>query len=517
MRRLREILSYTPVELDFGTSGLRGMVSDMTDLECYINTLGFIQFLVGHDGLKLGSTIHIAGDLRDSTPRITAAVVQAVVDSGFKAEYLGKIPTPAAAYHGLLKKQPVVVVTGSHIPAERNGIKFYKRAGEVLKADEQPIKQAVALKREAVYTQSSNDSPFDRAGSLKTPPKLPAETSEATKQYMQRYQSVFSPHALADKTIVLYQHSAVGRDLLVALLESHCAQFIPVGRSDIFIPIDSENVTPANRTYFRSLARQYPQAFAIVSTDGDSDRPFVIDETGTFHRGDILGAIVAEFLGAKCAAYPITSNDAVDTYLQTLGISFSHTKIGSPYVVVAMQEAFQNKPHPVVGWEVNGGFMLGSEVALDNATLSALPTRDAALPIICALLAANQHGLTLSELFRRLPQRFTQAGLLDNVPPTASKQLLARYNEDTPTNRQKLSLFFTKQDGFDSIAGIDSLDGIRTRFKNGDVVHIRPSGNAPQLRIYSVANSQQRADGIIAKALGEPDGILHRLLQSHSV
>ena len=38
-------LKYTPAKLTFGTSGLRGLVSDMTDLECYINTLGFIEFL----------------------------------------------------------------------------------------------------------------------------------------------------------------------------------------------------------------------------------------------------------------------------------------------------------------------------------------------------------------------------------------------------------------------------------------------------------------------------------------
>ena len=39
----------------------------------------------------------------------------------------------------------------------------------------------------------------------------------------------------------------------------------------------------------------------------------------------------------------------------------------------------------------------------------------------------------------------------------------------------------------------------------------RPSGNAPQFRIYAVADTQARADQIVELAVKEPDGILRRL------
>jgi len=55
---------------------------------------------------------------------------------------------------------------------------------------------------------------------------------------------------------------------------------------------------------------------------------------------------------------------------------------------------------------------------------------------------------------------------------------------------------------------INLLDGLRVWFNNGDIVHIRPSGNAPQLRVYAVADKQSRADEIVTLALQEPDGIL---------
>ena len=55
------------------------------------------------------------------------------------------------------------------------------------------------------------------------------------------------------------------------------------------------------------------------------------------------------------------------------------------------------------------------------------------------------------------------------------------------------------------------LDGVRWGFDNGDIAHIRPSGNAPQLRIYTVAGSQARADTIVALGIREPDGILRSM------
>jgi phosphoglucomutase len=43
---LRDSLAYEPVELSFGTSGLRGKVADITSLEAYVNTKGFLVFLL---------------------------------------------------------------------------------------------------------------------------------------------------------------------------------------------------------------------------------------------------------------------------------------------------------------------------------------------------------------------------------------------------------------------------------------------------------------------------------------
>ena len=124
-------------ELKFGTSGLRDKVEYMTDMECYINTRGFILFIKERGEISDGGSIAVAGDLRSSTARIISSVARAIKDSGYEVIDVGRVPSPTLAYFAIGKGIPSVMVTGSHIPDDRNGIKFTKTSGEVLKTDEQ--------------------------------------------------------------------------------------------------------------------------------------------------------------------------------------------------------------------------------------------------------------------------------------------------------------------------------------------------------------------------------------------
>lgn len=503
---LIESLSYTPVELGFGTSGLRGLAKDMTDLECYINTCGFLTFLKNQDELNAGETIYLAGDLRESTPRILKAVTKAVLDQDLNVVYCGLIPTPALAYYAQEKNSACIMVTGSHIPADRNGIKFYKTNGEVLKEDESSIKRHVSEIRGAVYAQDYTNSPFGDNGLLNINLDLPALDQNAEQLFLDRYAPLGEP--FKDRHVVVYQHSAVGRDLLVTLLETLGAHVTSVGRSDTFISIDTENVTPDNKDYFKSLARQFPDNLAIVSTDGDSDRPFVVDETGVFHRGDIVGCIVAQELHADFAAVPISANDAVTRYLQENDIELKSTRIGSPYVISGMNSA-QDK-NAIVGWEVNGGFMTGSVTNLLGVKLMPLPTRDAFLPILACLLSATKAGKRLSEVFKVMPSRYTGGALLDVDSKAAD-----RIRELTKDLRSATTLAEHElvSDELGEPIGINNVDGLRVEFSTGTIVHIRPSGNAPQLRIYTNADSQELADKLALDATA-PGGLLQRFVEA---
>lgn len=512
MPTLIKALKNQPVALAFGTSGLRGLVADMTDLECYINTQGFLKFLQKHHGLKKGDKVYVAGDLRHSTPRILLAVHKAIEDYGCQTVYCGLVPTPTLVFYAMQHSGASIMVTGSHIPDDRNGLKFQRADGEVLKDDEAPINEQVALIRKKLYSQDSAKSIFNQIGMFKKPPAtLPAEETGAADLYLKRHTDVFNPNTFTGKKIVFYQHSSAGREILPELLERLGANVVRVGWSDKFVPIDSENITAEQLAYFAKILGEHPDAFALMSADGDADRPILIDETGTFHRGDVLGAVVADWLDADHAALPISSSDAAASHLSAKDIPYEHTKIGSPYVIASMLSAVQSGKQRVVSWEVNGGFLIASDLTINDKLLKALPTRDAILPMIIATLAASSASQKVSQTFTVLPRRFTQAGLIDNFPIGTYKAMVEYFATNTPAAHRKLGEFFSPALGFGNVAEINNLDGIRIYFDNNDIAHMRQSSNAPQLRIYSTANSQARANQITEHALADPDGIFRRM------
>jgi len=48
---------------------------------------------------------------------------------------------------------------------------------------------------------------------------------------------------------------------------------------------------------------------------------------------------------------------------------------------------------------------------------------------------------------------------------------------------------------------MNQIDGLRITFANGEIVHLRPSGNAPELRCYAEADNQERAAALATECL----------------
>ncbi|MCR4290504.1 MAG: hypothetical protein NUV86_09630 [Candidatus Scalindua sp.] len=524
--------------LEFGTSGLRDKVTAMTDMECYINTRGFIMFLEERGELNAsGKDIALGGDLRSSTPRIMSAVSLAIKNSGYRTLFCGRVPTPTLAYYAMYKCMPSIMVTGSHIPDDRNGIKFTKKSGEVLKTDEDDILRNVEYARTTEYEKPLQESLFDKKGMFKEEYNLPeAEFEmEAINIYVHRYTDVFKNKPLSRKKIVLYQHSAVGRDIVQEIFEGLGADVVPIERSNKFVAVDTEKVSIDTTSLLQKASREH-KPFAIITTDGDSDRPLLADENGRFLPGDKLGALISIFLSPDFVAIPISANDAVVSSLEERGIKVMQTRIGSPYVIDAMNSEIERNPgSKVAGWECNGGFLLGSDWSIDNNTLKSLPTRDAVLPLICVLLLAAKGHQTVSELVTSsLPDRYTHSDVIDDKTPGCESytaemgktiiKMLSPENSDISQVdfteegikangvdcstgsyhnltliKEKLYHYFTKERGFTDIVSINFIDGIRIVFSNNDVVHLRPSGNAPEFRIYATADTQEAANQIVEK------------------
>lgn len=462
--------------LKFGTSGVRGLVTEMTDLECYLYCKAYSKYLknTGAD------TVCIAGDLRSSTPRILNAVAFGIKEAGLKIDNVGFAPTPMLAFDSLSKKAGAVMVTGSHIPDDRNGIKFYMPEGEILKRDEEQISAIYAkLKSEPV---SDN---FDSDGMLKIDVETGEILEKARTNYIRRYTDFFPEKCLKGLNLVCYEHSTVGRTIIPEILGKLGAEVHLVGWSDSFVPVDTEAVS--NPEELAAWVEEY-SADGLVSADGDCDRPLLVDEKGEIIHGDILGILAATYLKADNVSTPVSCNTGLELCNRFENIN--RTKIGSPYVIAAMNDAVNAENSCVIGYEANGGFLTGTDIELEdcNGILTALPTRDAVLPILSAIIAAKSADKTLSELKKELPPRYTVSGIIREFPNEVGKAIVESLSEKGIDYVNQLL-----SEKFGTCEKLDLTDGVRMTFKDGEILHFRPSGNAPEFRIYTECSTEEKA------------------------
>ncbi|PJR10259.1 phosphomannomutase [Sinorhizobium meliloti] len=462
----------------FGTSGLRGLATELVGRVAALYATAFANMLLERGQAGPGTIVLIGRDFRPSSPEIAATCMGALARAGMVPVDCGALPTPALALYGLKLGAASLMVTGSHIPADRNGIKFYSPNGEINKAEEQAI------------TRLAEQLAAD-AGSIKVEHGSGADHSaEATRHFIERYKALLPGTLLKGLNVGVYQHSSVARDILITILESLGATILPIGRSEVFIPIDTEAVSEATSEKLAVWAKKYALD-AIVSTDGDGDRPFVADEIGSPLRGDLLGLISAKFLGAKFIATPVTSNSGIEA---ASGVEVVRTRVGSPYVISAMIEAVGCGKQRVIGFEANGGVMLGSDFSVGGAALSALPTRDSVLPIIATLKAAAEDKIPLSAVVAQHHLPVALSSRIENYSIDRSCALLAHLKaSDTSVER----LF----GGIGRVKAMDCMDGVRLTLHGGRILHIRPSGNAPEVRCYVEAEDRGTAEHLLAQGL----------------
>ncbi|WP_318462795.1 phosphomannomutase [Photobacterium leiognathi] len=454
----KEVIKESGIQ--FGTSGARGLVEQFTANACAAFTHAFITSIQSQFEFQ---QVAIAIDNRPSSSTMAQACAKAIEQLGLEVIYYGVVPTPALAYISMQDNVPCIMVTGSHIPFDRNGLKFYRPDGEISKADEQAILNATA--------------------EFETITDLPVLTAsdKAANQYIERYTSLFDSQLLTGKRIGIYEHSSAGRDLYTPMFEALGAEVIALERSDEFVPIDTEAVSEADKQKAKNWSKEHKLDF-IFSTDGDGDRPLVADENGDWLRGDILGLLCADVMNIEALAVPVSCNTAIESCERFYHVT--RTKIGSPYVIAEF-DALAKQYNSVAGFEANGGFLLGSDVLVNDKAIKALPTRDAVLPALMVLAAAKERPIY--DLVNSLPQRFTYSDRIQNFATEKSIAILKEAIENPAKFLSKIGL-----DNI-GITIVDITDGLRITLFNGDVIHLRPSGNAPEFRCYIESNNIESA------------------------
>mgnify|MGYP002173961195 FL=1 len=147
-------------------------------------------------------------------------------------------------------------------------------------------------------------------------------------------------------------------------------------------------------------------------------------------------------------------------------------------MIATMEQQLAKSPTiRIAGYEANGGFLLGFAALGPAGAIAPLMTRDSVLPMVASLAAAVVQGVPLAQLIATLPDHFTATDRAQNIPTQRSAALIAILTAD----KSARTAFF---EGVGVEQTINRTDGLRVTFDCGAIVHLRPSGNAPECRCY---------------------------------
>ena len=134
--------------LRFGTDGVRGPASDLTD--ALVIALGQAAAQV------LGATTFVIGrDTRESGERIANALATGLLRGDAEPLRMGVVPTPAVAWVCAQRNVPGAVISASHNRWSDNGIKFFAAGGRKL-SDE--LESALESALDAVFVAEPDSS-----------------------------------------------------------------------------------------------------------------------------------------------------------------------------------------------------------------------------------------------------------------------------------------------------------------------------------------------------------------------
>ncbi|MEE9494714.1 MAG: phosphomannomutase, partial [Gammaproteobacteria bacterium] len=102
----------------------------------------------------------------------------------------------------------------------------------------------------------------------------------------------------------------------------------------------------------------------------------------------------------------------------------------------------------------------------------------------------HQQGISISALAGELPERSTASNRLKNIPTELSNTKISELAKSPADIESTFGELCGK------IRETDTTDGLRITFENDEIIHLRPSGNAPELRCYNEANSVERAEAL---------------------
>ncbi len=434
----------------FGSNGVRGVANEDFTVE-------LVTRLAAACGSLLGKEIALGRDFRITSPLFRDAAVSGLLSVGCVVHDFGILPTPALQYSvkhfGL---DGGLMVTASHNPPQFNGVK-------VMAADGVELPRSVEEKVEALTLSGRVDAKkWGRVGEVRYLEVLPL--------YIDAILSHVDVIGIKKAGFKVAIDPGNGTGTLVAptIAQRLGCRFNSVNSEpDGNFPGRESEPRPENLGALKELVRATGSDIG-VAFDGDADRSMFINEHGDVLWGDRIIAIVAtEYMakhrGARVVT-PVSSSKVITDVVQAGGGSVLLTRIGSVEISRAMVENGID-----LGGEETGGILYGPHQ----------PVRDGCMALALILDIMSRRGKPLSALDEELP-RYYQAKDRVKCPNESKERVLEALVSKVKAPH------------------VDKVDGVKLIFDDKNWILFRPSGTEPIFRLYAEANTQERADELVA-------------------
>lgn len=463
----------------FGTGGWRALIGEGFTLD---NVRRLCQALA-NDVIRRGregDSVIIGYDRRFLSD--TAAQVAAEVFAGNNIPVKlqpGDTPTPLITY-ATAKEQAAygLMFTASHNPSQWNGLKVFATDGS-LPLDEQT--KAIENEANALTPAQVVKTELDiarRSGMLRD--------VDYTNAYVDAVERLIDLQVIreAGLRVVLDAMHGVGQVTLgIILTEARCRVDTIHARHDPLF--GGRNPAPDPKELAQLIALVQEGGYHLgLAMDGDADRIAIIDNTGVYITTNELLLLVYYYLHeVRGERGGVTRNLATTHLLDRLAAHF-----GEPFYEVP------------VGFKHIGASMKAHNVLLAGESSGGLTIRGHILGkdgiFACALVVEMiaRTGRTVAEMLREIHAHIgTLVSREVNLPATSEmKVLVPRKLAATP---------------LDNIAGyrvqrVSDQDGIKFYLENDNWLLLRFSGTEPLLRIFTEADTPEKAEALIAWAKG---------------
>lgn len=432
----------------FGTSGIRGDAEKLfTDQFCFDLGRSFARFLDKH---KSSGAVAIGMDPRGSSPRIKEGLESGLVYEGREILDEGSTPVPSMCY--LLQTSDYyagsLMVTGSHIKAYLNGVKFFAFKTEILKKHEEEFEEIYYKLKDQVKEKPSKHDLII--------------SDEANVEYSEMLANI-STGNYPEWRVVVDAGDGAQSGIMPQVLSRLGVNVIEMNTTiqGEFFARDTENYED-----FKDLLERVPKEKADfgVAYDADGDRVVFVDRKGNFIPGDYTAGVIAKYSPGDTVVTPIATSQVVDY----LGKKVIRTKVGSPFLVDAM-----NKSRTKFGFEANGGG-ISAEIMM---------TRDGGSTTIKLLNIMARTKKTLEELVGQLPKYYLVKTKVDY------KWEL----EDTILKEAKNKFKGVK---------VEELDGLKIWIDKHTWILFRSSSNAPEFRVFAESDEEKVAQDLLKEGIG---------------